>query len=532
MSVESVEPLAITARRCYVAADRPPVENALVTIAGGRVTGVHSDGSPPAGVKHVDLSDAVLTAGLVDSHTHFFYWALGNALTVDLAETRSLDEARAKISAERGKRAGVWLVGRGFDQNAWRLGRFPTKADLDDITGDTPTLVHSRDHHSIWLNSAGLKLVNADGWGADPPGGCVLRDEHGAPTGVVQERAMERLPQPLRELALSTAAEDVTVVDAALDAGFADARRAGIVGVHSMDDAPSLTHLLRRHRLQTLGLRVAHAIPLAELDAAVRMGWRSGIGDDWLRVCAVKIFSDGALGSQTALMFDAYPGRPGYVGVPVVAGEELRERVVFAARHGWACWIHAIGDRAVHETLAAMAAGRAVEASFLHHRVEHAQCVRPEDIAEMARLKVVASVQPCHVMGDIATADEHWPEARRNTYPFAALRDGGVLQCYGSDIPVESIDPRRSFFGAVARTDEQGAPEGGWFGEQRVTAADALEGFTRAAYASLGMPGGTLTPGAAADIAVWGADPLETPGAELLNIPIRGVVLGGRVMLG
>ncbi len=177
---------------------------------------------------------------------------------------------------------------------------------------------------------------------------------------------------------------------------------------------PSSGATAERPPANGLGLRVVHAIPLANLDHASALGLRSGLGDDWLRIGAVKIFSDGALGSQTALMFDDYPRRPGFCGVPVVAGAELTAAVRRAADCGWACWIHAIGDRAGHETIAALAASPPAETCALPHRIEHAQCLRPADIRRMAKAGIVASMQPCHLLLDIATADRHWPRARRD----------------------------------------------------------------------------------------------------------------------
>ena len=463
----------------------------------------------PTRTRTVDLRPLVLTPGLVDSHTHLFYWALQRALVVDVSGLRSPDETLIAIRrGGRTKRIGEWTVARGFDQNLWG-GDFPTATDLDRAIRDRPVVVHSRDGHSAWLNTRGLRAAGVTPRRPDPPGGRFLRDSRGRPSGVVQEAALDLLPDPVADFARRTDARALAVVDAALDDAYRIARQHGLVGVHSMDDAPSLNHLQRQHRDGRLGLRIVHAIQLAQLDRALALGLRTGLGDEWLRLGAVKIFSDGALGSQTALMFDDYPGRAGYVGVGNVAGEALAQAAVKAARHGWALWIHAIGDRAVHEAVVALRAARRVEECPLPHRIEHAQCLRPADVRRMAHAGITASMQPCHLLGDIATADRQWPKARRNAYAFRALLDAGVTLAFGSDAPIESLDPRRSFFGAVARTDEAGQPDGGWFAQQRLTIGETLHAFTRGAAASLGLPApyGDIAVGAPADLTLWRDDP-------------------------
>ena len=344
---------------------------------------------------------------------------------------------------------------------------------------------------------------------------------------------MDHLPNPLRDFALRTDAAARRVVDRVLDEAYHAAWTHGIVGVHTMDDGPSLGHLQRHRAAGRLGLRVVHAIPLAGLDHACQLGLRSGLGDAWLRLGGVKIFVDGALGSQTAYMFDPYPGRGGYCGVAVLAGDELKEAVHTAVSHGWAVWIHAIGDRAVHEAIEAISAARRLEQPALPHRIEHVQCVRPADVRRMARAGIVASVQPCHLLGDIGNADRHWPRSRRHALALRRMLDAGVVLAGGSDVPSDSIDARRSLFAATVRTDEEGEPPGGWFPQQRITAAEALRAFTRGAAAAVGMPApaGTLAPGAPADLTIWEEDPLRIAPESLLETRILGCVVGGQVHL-
>lgn len=492
----------------------------------------------------LDLGDAVITPGLVDCHTHFLYWAISRSYAIDVADCRTKAETLARLRRLAPKRAsGEWIVGLGFNHNLWPEAP-PTAGDLDTAFPNRPVVVRSRDTHMAWLNSVALQRAGIDAATPDPKDGRILRDEHGRPNGIVLEKAVERLPDPLWELAARTDAPARRAIDRALEQAYRSAWELGLTGIHTVDGALSLSHLQRHHCERRLGLRVLHGVPLENLPHAKALGLRTGLGDDWLRIGGIKIFSDGALGAHTAYMYEPYPGMGDHRGVPVIVGAELKEAAVDAARHGWALWIHAIGDLAVHEVVEALAAARKVEDSRLPHRIEHVQCARAADIRRMGRLGLIASVQPCHIMGDIRTAERLWPRASRNAYAFQSLRSAGVTLALGSDVPVESNDPRRGLYGAVARTDLDGYPDGGWYPKQRLSVEQALIGYTLGAAACIGKPAatngaaepaqtvaprGTLEVGAPADLTIWYDDPLEARGADLLTLRIGGCMIDGRL---
>lgn len=535
MSTLRADPeLILIAQRCHTFGPGDATVQALA-IADGRIAARGTRRAMLRLRRHttrvLELQRAVITPGLVDCHTHFFYWAINRALVIDVSTLSSLDTVLHKIDREqRTKQIGEWIVASGFDYNRWDTG-LPCARDLDRVVGHRPVLVRARDGHTTWLNTLGLKHAGISARTRDPKGGRYLRDTHGRPTGIVQETAVDLLPDPVREFAQQTDTAAQRVVDRALQSAYRYAWAHGVVGVHAMDDGVSLGHFARHRNDGRLGVRITHAVPLPELESACRLGLRSGFGDDWLRIGGVKIFADGALGSQTAYMYEPYPGRGNYRGVPVVAGHELEEAVCHAARHGWAAWIHAIGDRAVHEAIAAIASARPYGETRMPHRIEHAQCVRPTDVRRLARAGIIASVQPCHILGDIATADRHWPRARKDAYPFRRFLAAGVTLAAGSDAPIEDLDPRRSLFGATMRTDERGSPAGGWFPGERLTTAETLRAFTHGAATTVGAENGagTLALGAPADLTIWQEDPLRASPDTLLSIGIAGCVVGGRV---
>jgi predicted amidohydrolase YtcJ len=308
------------------------------------------------------------------------------------------------------------------------------------------------------------------------------------------------------------------------------AYRYGITGFHSVDGIDAFSWFQRLAAAGKLGLRVRYALPHDQLTTAETLRMRGGLGDDQFRVVALKVFSDGALGSQTAWMFQVYPDRPGYYGIPVCVGPELRDTIRRAAALDLPCWIHAIGDRAVHEVASALGtAGASPSRKRLLHRIEHAQCVRPKTVALMAKHKIIASVQPSHLCEDIPIADRHWRAVAKHAYPLRSLRSARILMAFGSDLPVETLNPYLGVYAAVTRRNRRGQPPEGWYPHHAIDRWTAVAGYTHHAAQSVGESDrlGRLVPGHYADFAVLSADPFRCRDIELPEIRASATYVGG-----
>ena len=490
--------------------------------------------------ERVDLRGGLMTPGWFDAHVHFMWWGFQMA-ELDLRATKTIEEALDQI----GRRArelppGRWLTGGRFDKNNW--GRWPTAADLDRVTGDRPVLMRSRDGHSRWLNSAALRAAKLGKDTVVPKGGAIFRDADGSPTGVLQERANE-----LADRAVPAATE--ADCDAATMRAQEEALKRGVTGIESLEQASSYAALRRARDRGALKVRALMGIPhrslalslpttgtppqirntdVFDFEAALATGLRTGQGDEWLRLGHVKFFTDGALGSQTAALEEPYEGT-GDRGILTFDPLELRTDVARAAAGGLAAAIHAIGDRAVRVALDAVAPTR-VTSPALRQRLKHIQLVREEDLGRFGALGVIASMQPIHCTSDRDLADRYWgPKRTPRAYPWRTLLERGAVLAFGSDAPVEPIDPLLGIHAAVTRRRPQDREA--WFPAQRLTLDEALHGYTAgAAYASgREREWGTLEVGMRCDATVVDRDLATLEENELLEAKVSGTVTNGVV---
>ncbi|MGH3078084.1 MAG: amidohydrolase [Gaiellaceae bacterium] len=483
-----------TARALAIAGDR---------VAGG--VGTHETALPSPEV--VDLGGRCALPGFTDSHVHFPTWSLSQR-DVGLEGVSDLAEALERVRGH--PRRGTWIRGTGWRSAEWETQ--PTKDALDEVTGDTPALLWSKDYHSLWLNSAALVQAGGD---VQVPGGVVERDASGEPTGILREESAWQF-----RARVALPGED-EFVDATRE-GLRIAAARGVVAIHDKDGwlgAPGIFQRVAER--DGLTLRVRQSVPYERTAELAALGVRAGIGDDFLRIGYLKAFMDGTLGSQTAWMLDGS-------GVVITSGEELAEIIRAAARIGWPVAVHAIGDRANREALDVFEATRDEWAPFgLRQRIEHAQCLAPEDVDRFAALGVACSVQFSHAPSDRDLAERFWGERADGAYVFRSLWDSGALVANGSDAPVEELDPLAGIRAGVLRTiDHRPA----WHPEQAVTVEQALLASTVNPAWLTGdeRRRGKLLPGFLADLVVLSRDPLEGPPDELESVEVVATMVGGR----
>ena len=484
-----------------------PVARALA-IAGDRVAGgvgTHETALPTPDV--VDLRGRCVVPGFTDSHVHFPTWSLG-LRDLSLEGVRSLEEALERVSGSEPQ--GPWIRGQGWRDAGWEAA--PTKEALDEVTGERPAALWAKDLHSLWLNSAALAGAGGD---LEVEGGIVERDNSGEPTGVLREEAAWRF----RERFPSVHEDEWHEVTRA---GVKLANSRGVTAVHDKDGwvgAPEIFQRLKER--DGLTLRVWQSLPHAKLPELESLGLRSRLGDEFLRLGYLKVFMDGTLGSQTAWMLDGS-------GVRITSGEELAAIACRAARAGWPIGVHAIGDRANRDALDAFEATKDEwQPRGLRPRIEHAQCLSPDDLGRFAELGVACSVQFSHAPSDRDLAERVWPELLDGAYAFRSLLESGVVLANGSDAPIEELDPLAGIRAAVTRTIDE---RPGWRMQEALTVEQALHATTVAPAWLAGdeRARGKLVPGFLADLVVLSRDPVGCPPDELESVEVVATMVGGR----
>ncbi|MDZ4259816.1 MAG: amidohydrolase [Gemmatimonadales bacterium] len=476
-----------------------------------------SDLPLPPGAPDLDLPELLVTPGLVDSHTHFGMWALG-ARRVDLMGVDRLGalERIATAEVEDG-----WIQGHGWDANHWDTP--PDRRMLDALHPAVPVWLDSLDVHAIWLNSAALARLGVDATTADPPGGRIVRDAAGEPTGVLLERAVDMvlpgLPVP-----------DPHRLRRALEAAQRRANALGLTGIHDVGDRHSRAILEQMDSEGALDIRVLSHPPVALLPELLAAGVRSGGGSAMFRQGGVKLFLDGSLGSRTAWMLEPYQGSRDR-GLPLATAEETAKVMRAAVAGGIALTVHAIGDAAVRRALELM---EPLPRVAIPHRIEHLQCVHPADLHRAGQAGIVASMQPAHLLVDIPLAERHWGARSAGAYAFRSLQQHGTIVAFGSDVPVATADPRDGLFAAMARTGLDGLPDGGWYRGEAMTFESALAAYTLAPSLAAGTSRhrGRLAPWHDADFVAWEIDPLAERGdaRAVLTARPRLTVVDGRIV--
>jgi hypothetical protein len=504
------------------------VKARAVTITGDRITWVGD--KPPAGGRVIDLKGRFAMPGFIDNHTHFTTGGF-QLLGVDLRPAKSPQEFIEILRAHVAKvPKGEWITGGDWDDQAYSPPQLPRRDWMDSFTPETPVFVRRYDGHMGVANSLALSKAGITRETKDPPGGAIVRDANGEPAGVLRDAAMDLvervIPQPTEEQ-LTRAAR----------AALADARRLGLTGVQDMSSYADLRVYQKLLEAGELTTRIYARTPLARWQDVARIGLRSGFGGDFLKVGSLKGFMDGSLGSTTAVFFQPYLDAPNSTGLynsMAIPLANMEKMIVDADRAGLQLSIHAIGDRAISELLDMFEkAERANGPRDRRFRVEHAQHMAAKDFERMARMKVIASVQPYHAIDDGRWAEKRiGPGRAKTTYAFRTFLDKGVPLAFGSDWFVAPLNPMLGVYAAVTRATLDGQRPGGWVPEEKISVAQALHAYTMGnAYAAFEENlKGSLTPGKLADIVILSADPFTVPPEKLKDIQVEMTILGGKVV--
>jgi len=473
------------------------------------------------------LKGGVAIPGLIDAHTHF---ASGgqSLITLSFRGVNSVETVQ-KMVAEKIKELppGTPVFGREYDHTLFPEQKWPSKEDLDKVAPNNPVIIRRVDGHSAWVNSLALKLSGIDKKTKDPFGGEIVRDSKtGEPTGILKEAAMGLLK--VRPTIQSTPEQDIL---RALD----HARQLGLTGVHADVGLKELEIYKKIRDEGKLTLRVYAWLPIEEIDECLKQGIRQGQGDEFLKIGFLKAFIDGTLGSGTALMFEPFSDEPSKSGLAQYPEEEFYKLLEKAYANDFQVGVHAIGDKGVNWVLNAVEkAQKKYGKKDLRFRIEHAQIIKPEDFPRFRELGVIASMQPTHCTTDMRFCERRVGKERsRYAYAWRSLLNNGAILAFGSDWPVEPLDPRRGLYSAITRKNiEFDYPEGGWFPEQKLTLAEAIKYFTwGSAYASFEENlKGTLEPGKLADITIFGRDIFNVEPREILSAPIAYTIVGGKVV--
>ncbi|MEO0753943.1 MAG: amidohydrolase [Pseudomonadota bacterium] len=499
-----------------------PMAAAVLVNEAGIITAVLQDGddAETAATTVVDLGGAHLYPGFTDAHVHLR--GIGQReLTLNLADVASIADLVARIEAEvSGLPAGAVVFGRGWIETGWPEGRMPSAADLDTVAPDNPVILIRADGHALVANTAAMDAGEITTETPDPDGGAIERGPGGAATGILIDNAMPLVTGQVAR------AEESDVIQA-LAVGAEVYVQRGWTGVHNMSVAALDARLIERLDLEgRMPLRVYNALEADAFDIAANRAHET----DTVTNRAVKLYMDGALGSRGALLSEPYADRPDTVGLSLMNPEALDQMFDRASASEVQLAIHAIGDLANARVIDAAETSGDPDA---RHRIEHTQILRTADIARMAPVGLIASMQPSHAIGDLKFApDRLGMERLRGAYAWQSLIDAGTIVAGGSDAPVEVGSPLIEFYGAAVRKDLEGRSGEGWHPEEAVSRETALKMLTYwPAYAAFQEDVlGTVEVGKIADFTVFDRDLLTIPDAEILEAKAVMTVVDGEVV--
>ena len=531
---KSAADLIVTNAKVWtVAASQPRAQ--AVAVLGDRIVAVGSNAEIDTWrgphTKVIDAGGKLLLPGFNDSHVHFVSGGL-QLDSVQLNDVTSPQEFVRRI-AEQAKKTpkGEWILGGDWDETKWPGTVLPTRELIDPVTPDNPVFVSRYDGHTSLANSLALKLAGVTAKTPDPPGGSIVRDAQGNPTGDLKDAATDLVDKVIPPLSHD---QRMRAVKRALE----HAASLGVTSVQNMDpedaDIAAYDELLQAGELTT---RIYAAPLISEVNDQVKIGVRHAFGGPYLRIGALKAFADGSLGSRTAYFFDPFSDEPGNHGLLADEMQPLslmRERMLKADAAGLQVCTHAIGDQAISIILDLYAEVDKAHPGFdRRFRIEHAQHMAAKDFDRFAQLKVIASVQPYH-----AIDDGRWAEGRigrdraSRTYAFRTFLDHGVRLAFGTDWDVAPLNPLLTIYAAVTRATLDGKNPGGWFPEQKLTVEEAVQAYTMgSAYAEFQeKEKGSISSGKLADMVVLSDDIFSIDPVKIRDVKVLKTMVGGRLV--
>lgn len=476
----------------------------------------------------LDLRGKIAVPGFIDAHLHFASGGRSLA-TLTFRGVDSVEKVQEIVAAKIAELPeGAPVFGSQYDHTLFPGGAWPTKEDLDKVSPSNPVVIRRVDGHSIWVNSLALKQSGINKNTPSPFGGEIMKDpKTGEPTGILKEEAtgLIHVKGSVQEPSLQ---EDI-------EQGLHHAAKLGVTGIQTSSGLKEIEIYKKLKDDGSLTLRVYAWLPIQGLDTYVEKGIRQGQGDDMVRVGFLKAFIDGTLGSGTALLFEPFSDAPGTSGLPQYDENEFYSLIEKAHQNGYQVGVHAIGDKGVNWVLNAVdRAQKKHGKKGLRHRIEHAQVIRADDFPRFQELGVIASMQPTHCTTDMRFCEQRVGKERsKGAYAWRTLLSSSAHLAFGTDWPVEPLDPMRGLYSAVTRKNiEFDYPENGWFPEQKLTVAEAIKACTiGSAYASFEEDiKGSLKVGKLADIVILSKNIFDIAPKEILTTEVLFTILGGKIV--
>jgi predicted amidohydrolase YtcJ len=528
--------LIVTNAAVYTVDKQQPKAEAVAVI-GDRVVAVGSradiDLWRGPQTKVIDAGGKLLLPGFNDAHVHFIQGG-AQLEQVQLTDAATPEEFAKRIAAQVKKTPkGEWILGGRWDETKWPKQELPTKDLVDPITGDTPIFVERYDGHEALANSAAMKLAGIDAKTPEVPGGVIMRNANGNPTGIFKDAAMtlmfKAIPPMTHEQRLRAAR-----------GALKHAASLGVTSVQHMNpefaDVRAYSELAEKGELTT---RIYAAPMETDWRDQAKVGIRHAWGSSYLRLGAVKGYADGSLGSRTAYMFEPFtddPGNHGLLSDEMHPPSAMRDRLMQADAAGLQLRVHAIGDRAISMMLDIFAE---IEKEHGYHdqrfAIEHAQHTAQKDFERFAKLHVIASMQPYHAIDDGRWAERRLGHERaRYSYAWRSFLDHGVSLAFGTDWPVAPLDPMLGLYAAVTRATLDGKKPGGWIPEEKITLPEAIEAYTTgAAFAEFQeKEKGSITPGKLADMVIVSDNIFDLKPEAIRNVKVKITIVGGKVVYG